>query len=145
MRALLDANVLISYLLVPDGAAPPIIAVEAGLTGAFTLLMTSGVVAELRDKTATKPYLSARITPDQAERLVATLEAVAEIVPELDEPLPAVGRDRKDDYLFAHALVAGADYLVSGDKDVSTVRRIGEIQIVSPTEFVRVLQQDGLI
>jgi putative PIN family toxin of toxin-antitoxin system len=140
---LLDANIFISYLLSPANDSPPIEIVEAAFNGAYTLVITAGVIAELRDKIATKPYLAARITQAEAERLVKLLNVVAETVPEIGESLPEVGRDRKDDYLYAHALIGRADYLVSGDKDVRDIRRIGDMQIASPTEFFQILQQTG--
>ncbi len=144
MRVLLDANIYISYLLSPASDTPPMVVVEAAFTGAYTLLATAGVIAELRDKTATKPYLANRITQIQAERLVAIVATIAESVPEINEPLPEVGNDRKDDYLYAHALVGQANYLVSGDKGVLQVRRIGDLQLLSPSEFLQVLQQADL-
>lgn len=145
MRALLDANIFISYLLSPASETPPMVVAEAAFTGAYTLLITAGVIAELRDKAATKPYLTARITPSQTEQLVEILGTVAETVSELGEPLPEVGRDRKDDYLYAHALVGRADYLVFGDKDVRAVREISGMHIVSPAEFLQILQQTGRV
>ncbi len=57
---------------------------------------------------------------------------------------PRWGGDRKDDYLYAHALVGRADYLVSGDKGVLQVRQIGAVQLLSPFEFLQVLRQADL-
>ncbi len=139
MRALLDANVYISYLLLPSSDTPPISVVRAAFNGAYVLLLTEGVVAELRNKTVTKSYLGRRITPTQTERLINILDAVAEAIPELEEPFPSIGKDRDDDYLYAHAVIGGADYLVSGDKGVLDVRQIGDVQIVNPAEFLQIL------
>jgi predicted nucleic acid-binding protein len=105
MRALLDANVYISFLLTHGEATPPRITVDAALDGAYQLLMTAGVISEVRRKTATKPYLARRIEQTVAERLVRRLMVIAEVIPELDPPLPEVGRDRKDNYFFAQYLV----------------------------------------
>jgi putative PIN family toxin of toxin-antitoxin system len=143
VRALLDANVFISYLLSPNNSSAAIQVVEAAFTGSYQLLLPAGVVAELRGKTATKPWLASRITPDECERLVRILSSVAEILPEIKELLPEVGRDRKDDYLFAHAIVGRADYLVSGDKGVQAVGQISDVQVMSPADFLQVLQHAG--
>jgi predicted nucleic acid-binding protein len=64
---------------------------------------------------------------------------IAERLPELDVPYPEIGNDRKDDYLFAHAVVGQADYLVSGDGGVRVIDRIGDVRIVSPAEFIAIL------
>jgi putative PIN family toxin of toxin-antitoxin system len=144
MRALLDANVLISYLLNPAGTSPPVLLVEASFSGSYTLLLTANLIKELREKTATKSYLAARITQNQVERFLTALGVVAEDVPEVTGLLPQVGRDRKDDYLFAHALAGQADYLVSGDNDLLAVGSRNDIKVVSPADFLLILRQADL-
>ncbi|MBA2277216.1 MAG: putative toxin-antitoxin system toxin component, PIN family [Chloroflexia bacterium] len=145
MRALLDANIFISYLLTPGSDTPPVLVVEAAFTGAYTLLITSTVIAEVHDKTSTKPYLAARITQNQVARLADHLSTIAETIPEIEDALPEVGSDRKDDYLFAHALVGCANYLVSGDDGVLRIGQIEGVRIVSPAQFVEILRQSDLV
>lgn len=137
---MLDANVYIRYLLSPDGSSATIRVVEAAFTGAYELVLPEGVVSELRGETATKPWLAAHITPEECERLVGILMTVAEVVAETEEPLPEVGRGRKDDEPFAHAVVGQVDFLVSGDKGVRAVGRIGDVRMVSPARFMDTLQ-----
>lgn len=144
MRALLDANVYLSYLLTPPArGTPPALVVEAALSGEYTLLLTAGVIRELRDTSEGKPYLAARISEAAAREFIGALGSIAEIVPELDPPLPEVGRDRKDDYLFAHAIFGQADYLVSGDGGVRAIGRIDDTRIVTPAEFLAILKKSG--
>ena len=139
MFALLDANVYLSYLLAPDSQAPPSALVQMAIASEYTLLLTDGIIAEVRDKSENKPYLSDRITQPQVERLIEILADVARHIPTIEGDLPIVGRDRKDDYLFAHALYGEADYLVSGDRGVREIDRIRNVRIVTPAEFVAIL------
>lgn len=139
MRALLDANIYISFLLTRNLTSPPRMSVEAALDGAYELLISEGVIDEARRKTTSKPYLAGRIRPAEVDRLVRGLLVLAEMIPEIDESLPKVGHDRKDDYLFAHAVVGQADFLVSGDGGVREIERIGNVRIVTPAEFVVIL------
>ena len=143
MRAILDANVYISYLLSPDADTPPKLLVDAAISGAYALLLTEKVLTEVRHKTATKPYLAARITQPRVERLIEILDAVAEAIADVAEPFPELGPDRKDDYLFAHAAVGRADYPVSGDFGVQGVGRIGDVRIATPAEFLQILRDAG--
>lgn len=145
MRALFDANVFVSYLLTPTSGSPPTAVVEAAFATVFTLLTTAGVLEEVRRKAATKPYLAERITPAEVEQLASILERIAEAIPEIEEELPEVGRDRKDDYLLAHAVLGKADYLVSGDNDLLSLDQVDGVRIVSPAEFLRILQESGLL
>ncbi len=145
MRAFFDANVFISFLLAPFGSSAPSLIIRAGFGGAYTVLVSQTVLTELRARVASKPYLATRISADDLAAFAALLADAAEIVPEIPEPFPQVGRDRKDDYLYAHALVGRADYLVSGDDDLLAVGHIERIQIVSPATFLQILRNSGLI
>lgn len=58
----------------------------------------------------------------------------------IEESIPAVTRDPKDDYLLAYALVGKADYLVTGDKDLLVLQaEIPDFEIVSPRQFSEIL------
>ena len=93
MRALIDTNVLINYLLSrnPTATATWII-IQAGVEGHVLLLMAPGVVEELVRKVASDTRPRRRIPRGAAEELVAYIARVAEIVPVLPEPFPKVVR-----------------------------------------------------
>ncbi len=140
-RVLCDANVYISYLL-PSRTGQAIVAiVEAAFRGDFVLLIPPEVVAELADAVRRKPYLVRRIYTPDVETFVAAIRGVGEVIPPIREPLPVVTRDRKDDYLLAYALVGAADFLVTGDRDLLILGSVGNVLIVSPTEFAQRLAQ----
>jgi predicted nucleic acid-binding protein len=139
LRAILDANVLISFLLSVRADSPAVMAVEAALDRSYTLILPDHVVRELDDRTRRKPYLAARISPAQSARLIDALTSAAGEVAALPEPFPRVGSDPGDDYLFAHAVATRADYLVSDDRGVLAVRRAGPVEVVTPAEFVALL------
>jgi putative PIN family toxin of toxin-antitoxin system len=44
-------------------------------------------------------------------------------------------RDPKDNFLLALAKDGGADYLITGDKDLLTLKQYGKTKIVTVTEF----------
>jgi putative PIN family toxin of toxin-antitoxin system len=143
VRVFFDANIYISYLLNPSARTPPTLVARAGLMGRFTLLMSQTVVTEIREKTTQKPYLASKIRPEDVAEFVALLTTATEAVPELSEPFPEVGDDRKDDYLFAHALIGQANFLVSGDAGVVRIGQIDAMQIVSPAQFLAILHRSN--
>ena len=115
------------------------------MAGSFQLILPNPVVDELQDRTTHKPYLAGRISSATLARLLDALILVAEATDAPDEPLPEIGRDRDDDYLYAHAVLGRADYLVSGDRDVLAVGRVGSVRIVSPATFAGILRNAGHI
>jgi hypothetical protein len=136
MRVLVDANVFIRYLLTPQRSSPSAAIVRAAILGDFTLLLPEALMQELVARASAKPYLAQRIQAADLAELAGILESVAEIVPRITQPIPAVTRDPKDDYLIAHALVGRADYLVTGDADLLALDEVGGTKIVTPRAFV---------
>jgi len=144
LRVLLDTNVLISYLLSSARTTSAAGAtVQAAIDGRYRLPFTVGVAEELDRKLNERPDLAARIPRTDAADLVALMDEVADHLPRLPEPFPAIGRDRKDDFLIAHAIVAVADLLVSWDKDLTDLVEVEGVRIVSPPEFLHILRERG--
>ena len=67
-----------------------------------------------------RPRFSEIASPDQVSAYVDALAVEGVPFDDPDDP-PRVTRDRDDDYLFALAVTAGADLIVSGDKDLTSV------------------------
>jgi putative PIN family toxin of toxin-antitoxin system len=139
MRVLLDTNILISYLLRSRSDSAPAMAVEAAYSGAFTLLIAGEILSELRRKVTTKSFLAERIAETDLDALATLLEQVAEKIPEIHEEMPAMGPDRKDDYVIAYAAVGRADILVTGDEDLLSLGELAGLNIVSPARFLELL------
>lgn len=49
---------------------------------------------------------------------------------------PKLSRDPKDNFLLAAALEAKADYLITGDKDLLILGKIGKTKILKPSQFI---------
>ncbi len=142
MRALIDTNVLISVLLSTSSSKPPAAIIDHAFARTFELLLSETTIAELRDKVATKRYLSSRLSSKEVTEFVRVLSDVATILPELAEEFPALSGDRKDDHLLFHAVTENANFLVSGDKDLLVLRKIDTTRIVSPAEVVAILEAE---
>lgn len=140
MRVLLDANVLISYLLASAGESPVVRVVEAGVLGEYTLLLPEGLLEELGAAVMAKTYLAGRITRDDLLTLEEVLASVAETIPAIQGPIPEITRDRSDDYLLAYAVVGAANYLVTGDRDLLILERVEDVCIVTPRDMAWLLE-----
>lgn len=52
----------------------------------------------------------------------------------------AVTRGPNDDHLLAYAVVGEADYLVTGDKDLLVIQRVGDVKIITPVDFASLIE-----
>jgi predicted nucleic acid-binding protein len=57
--------------------------------------------------------------------------------------VPVVTRDPSDDQVIACAVAAGADYLVTGDDDMLVLAEHQGIRIITPREFLDILESLG--
>ena len=69
----------------------------------------------------------------QIETLLQMLVEVTEIV--AVHSVVDICRDSDDNYLLALAQDGGADYLITGDDDLLTLKKLGKTKIVTLTEF----------
>ena len=130
-RVVLDANVVISAALRPQG--PPRAVVDAMRATGAILLFSDETFDELRTRLLHSKfdrYVS------RAGRLVllAQLEAVAEWVSIVGARMGC--RDQSDDKLLETALMGQAGCLVTGDRDLLVMSPFQGIPIVSPAEYL---------
>ncbi|GAB6062547.1 putative toxin-antitoxin system toxin component, PIN family [Deferrisoma palaeochoriense] len=140
LRALIDANLFVSYLLARRGGGEVEFVVEAGILGRYTILLPEELLEELSVVIRRKAYLASRISPEVWHRFADILRGCSELLPPIPEPIPRVVRDPKDDYLLAHAVVARADALVTGDRDLLALSGVAPCRILSPARFAEVLR-----
>lgn len=130
MRAILDANVLVSALLSRIGA--PARLVELWLAGGFELVVCDSLLREV-ERALEYPKIRSRIAPADARQFVAMLRELAENVDEPNLPAPVHSPDPGDDYLLALAARERVA-LVAGDSHLLGLG--GRLPIVSPREFL---------
>ncbi|MEQ8718077.1 MAG: putative toxin-antitoxin system toxin component, PIN family [Acidimicrobiales bacterium] len=75
------------------------------------------LIAEVEEVLTQRSRMRKWIALDVAEHFVETLRVLADVVPDPAE-VEATTRDVDDDYLVALAREHGADYIVTGDKDL---------------------------
>ncbi len=115
MSVVLDTNVLISAVLSAKGA--PATLVRAARDGNLDVVASPHLLAELQhvlQRDQFRRFLSLAEVDELIEDLGRILRI--EVDPEPDVP---VLRDPKDDYLLFLARAVGADYIVSGDADLT--------------------------
>ena len=130
-RVVLDANVVISAALRPQG--PPRAVVDAMRATGAILLFSDETFDELRTRLLRSKFDS---YISRADRLVllAQLEAVAEWVSIVGARMGC--RDQSDDKLLETALMGQAGCLVTGDRDLLVMSPFQGIPIVSPAEYL---------
>ena len=115
MPVVLDANVFISAAL--SGRGPSATLVRAARDGTLDVAVSIRLLAEIRD-VLRRPRFRQFLTLAEVDELIEEIGLICE-VKEDPEPGPPLLRDPDDDYLVYFARAVDADYIVSGDADLT--------------------------
>ncbi len=139
MRAVLDANVVVSALIRPQGP-PGQILVRLLRDSAFELIASPATLDELR-RSLRYPRIRKyfRLPEEELDLWVDALGAIAVVV-EGNVSRSVVTADPADDIYIAAAADGLADYIVSGDRHLMDLVQHGGIRIVTPRTFLTLLE-----
>lgn len=115
-RLVLDPNTLVSGVAGIKSGSPPALLIRAMQAMRFEIAICPEILREV-GKALRKPYFRDRVPPPEARLAVARISDVAISLEEPDDVEPIL-RDPRDDYLIALAKAAGAEAIVTGDKDL---------------------------
>lgn len=136
MLVVIDSNIFISYLLVPNSQSAKVI--DLWQRGKFEVLTAQPQLDELMRVTR-YPKIKERISAHEAGRFINELRNLSifvEYLPKVD-----VSPDPYDNYLLSIASGGKANYLVTGDKrDVLSIKKYEGTAIVSVSDFLKQTQ-----
>jgi len=133
-RLVVDANAWISSLLTPGFHERLKIVFDVR----YHLMVSEELFRDLASAIR-KPYLAKHIKQVEYEYLVSQLRVDAELV-EVHSVVNAC-RDPKDNFLLALAKDGNADYLITGDDDLRSMKQFEKTIIVSLNEFETIANQ----
>ena len=132
MRLILDTNLWLSFLI-----SSKFEKLDELLFNQKSKLLFSQELLEEFIAVAKRPKLRKYISKDELEDLLETIDEVAEFVNVTSEISEC--RDPKDNFLLSLAVDGKADYLLTGDKDLLVLKKIGNTEIKTISEFLDVI------
>jgi len=139
IRAVLDTNVVLSGLF---WHGTPHALLDRVREGALIFISSPALLAELTEAIARPKFdtILVRSNTSRERSLVEVRELTEVIAPQpLAQP---VCRDPDDDAVLALGIAANADFIVSGDKDLLTLKDFQGIPIVTPAEALQLVDSE---
>jgi putative PIN family toxin of toxin-antitoxin system len=136
IRAVIDTSVLMRYLIRPSSTIKGLI--EVRWLAYEVQMVTSPELVEELEGVLRRDYIQALIRPEEGQALLDAIYQKAEMLPSFGE-VPSFTRDPKDDKFVACALAGRADYLVTVDQDILVLEAVGDVRLVTPSDFVRTI------
>ncbi len=142
LRAVLDANVLASAFIRPQGPSGQILRAFVEQRR-FELVLSSPILAEFR-RVLYYPRLRKELpcTDAEIEFRVASLAILADLA-DGDLEIKAVKADPDEDKYLAAALLGRAAFVVSGDRHLLDLGEYQGIRILKPRPFLDLLHPPG--
>ena len=132
MRLIHDTNLWISFLISSKYEK-----LDEVLFNQKCKLLFSQELLEEFVAVAKRPKLRIYISRNELEDILETIDEVAEFVNVTSKISEC--RDPKDNFLLSLAVDGKADYLLTGDKDLLVLKKIGDTEIKTMSEFFDVI------
>ena len=130
LKVVFDTNIYISAVLFGGNPGK---AYHQSIKDNFILYVSSNILAEIEKCLVGKfcwESSEAHAFTNQIRRIAREL-SIIELVHE-------VCRDPKDDHVLSLAYQVTADYIVSGDKDLLSLKSYGNIKIITANSFLKI-------
>ncbi|MEK7083484.1 MAG: putative toxin-antitoxin system toxin component, PIN family [Patescibacteria group bacterium] len=135
-RVVIDTNVLISGIIQKSGFPFKVVKLWED---EVIVLITSIATIEEAERVLNYPKIRKRyaLTNDDISRTVSNLLKYSVLVE--DPPIPnVIEQDPDDNKILATALAGKADYIISGDMHLLTLKNYRGIEIVTPKRFCEI-------
>jgi uncharacterized protein len=137
-RIVLDTNVFVSALL---WGGKPLQLIRTSIKKGWTIVVTEELLAEL-EKTLNKPKLQRFVatTGKAPSEHIIDIQQMVTLVSPISVVLPEL-RDPKDLVVLECGQGGQANYIVTGDTDLTSLEIFQNIHIVTPDKFLMELEK----
>ncbi|MDR0822595.1 MAG: putative toxin-antitoxin system toxin component, PIN family [Endomicrobium sp.] len=136
MRVVFDTNIFISAFYF--GGNPKIV-LDMVTAGIDELFISKEITDEILS-VMTRPKFNTDIK--YVEYFIKSIEEISESV--MTNGTIAGSRDSDDNKILECALFAKADYIITGDDDLLSLKSFKNVSIVSPNEYIEKISKRGL-
>ena len=136
MKVVFDTNIFISAFVIPGSRAEE--AYLNALRGTFTLYSSVAILTETAQKLREKFGWS----EDNIARVLKTIAKVVTIIK--TRPRLHLLADEPDNRILECATEAKADYIVTGDKHLLSLKQFQNITIFRLSDFLEILKNQGM-
>ncbi|TGL61139.1 putative toxin-antitoxin system toxin component, PIN family [Leptospira ognonensis] len=136
LRILLDTNIYVSAILFKG---KPRLVLQELVDERVLAFISNEILKELED-TLSKPKF--KLNNDFVQLVLSEIRDITKLISisPLNSYLEL--RDRNDYHILETAYSAKVDFLVTGDKDILSLKSITDFKIVPPEEFLRIKEED---
>jgi putative PIN family toxin of toxin-antitoxin system len=140
LKIVLDTNVLVSALINPHGTPAQII--DYVFENKIRLFTSQPILEEL-ERVLSYPKLTKRhgLEREKLKEFIYDLLSIMLLI-KGEETIEAIVEDPSDNKYLSCALNAQVDFIISGDVHLLKLGEYGGIQIVTPAQFLEIMERE---
>lgn len=135
IRVVMDTNVIVSSLLIKEGN--PALIFKMFLLGEIKNSITPEILNEVKE-VFERQKITNRISLVEKEFILKALEEFSEKI-NSGLKVEEIAEDPDDNKILECAVTAAVEYIISGDNHLLKRKEFRGIKIVSPAEFVKIM------
>ena len=136
-KIILDTSCLVAALLADKGIAARVFALV--VEGDIYNFYTGEIQEELQEVLARPKF---ELEKEKQEQFIHLFQEVSFFIQQNTFHLITQCRDPKDDKFLSLANQIDADFIITLDKDLLTLRNIKRTRIIMPAEFIAIIEKD---
>lgn len=140
MKVVIDTNVLVSGLFGIKGS--PSSQILSAFRTQKIILATSPLIIEEVADVINRPRIVELTKMSQDERADFIDKLIERSDVTAGKQVLQITRDVKDDKFLICAIETKADYIITGDEDLLTLKEYGGIKILTPRGFLKILEKE---
>ena len=129
-KIIIDTNLWISFLLTSQYSKLDSLFIKGDVKLLFSQELLEGFIAVIQ-----RPKFKKYFSSEDLDKLLVQIGNLAEFI-EVKENVE-ICRDPKDNFLLALALASKATHLLTGDKDLLSLKTFGKTKILTLSSFLR--------
>ena len=134
IKVALDSNIFISGIIF--GGNPRKI-IDLIIEGKLRLCISSDILGEIKEVLERDKF---GFSPDITRQIIIEIESLSEFITPTKKH-SVVKRDSSDNIIIDCAIEANADYIITGDDDLLSLREYNKIKIISARDFLKQIIQ----
>lgn len=137
MKLILDTSTLLAMLLssMRDNTVRQLLTLVK--KNSYTFIVSDQIIQELKSVINSNKYKNhPNYNPRNTAKFINYYQHNSKFINHTKVNTPKV-RDQKDIIFLELALISKADYLISLDKDLLEIKKVGECRILKPADFLK--------
>ncbi|AKX93398.1 putative toxin-antitoxin system toxin component, PIN family [Neomoorella thermoacetica] len=137
MKVVLDTNVVISGLLVPEG--PPGRIIDLWADGKIDVVVSPAVITEYMEVFLRPKFAKAGTMEERQQLLEGFINLANTILVLPDIEIDIINADPSDNRFLECARTGETDCIISGDSHLLALKEYEEIPIITPGQFLEMI------